>query len=294
MRDRKFWIKTAVAVSAVTVAGLCARSEYEKDNFVIESIALYSRKVRHRHRFVFLTDLHDKEFGPHNRRLKEALRSTEPDAVLIGGDTMTARHGKADLRVTAELLSAASEICPVYYADGNHEQRLREERDDYPGAYEEFCQLLGKYGVTYLADSSALIDDEVRISGLDLDDRYYGKFSVPELPVSEITADIGEADTEHYQILMAHSPLFFDAYAGWGADLTLAGHFHGGTIRIPGLGGLMTPQFQFFSPYCAGTFRKGDAVMIAGRGLGTHTVNVRIGDRPQICIIEITPGKRQS
>ena len=37
-------------------------------------------------------------------------------------------------------------------------------------------------------------------------------------------------------------------YADWGADLVLSGHFHGGTIRIPGLGGVMTPQLQFFSP----------------------------------------------
>ncbi len=30
---------------------------------------------------------------------------------------------------------------------------------------------------------------------------------------------------------------FFDAYAGWGADLTLSGHIHGGIVRIPGIGG---------------------------------------------------------
>ncbi len=288
MRERRFRTKAAAAL-ILAAAGLCLRSEYEKDNFVTESLALYSPKVRRRHRFVFLTDLHDKEFGPGNARLIQAVRDACPEAILIGGDTMVAKPGRADLKVTEELLCAFSGIAPIYYGNGNHEQRLMEESSDYPGVYEAFCELLLKYGVIYLADSSAFIDDDIRISGFDLDKKYYGKFSVPELSAAEISQGTGPADPERYQILLAHSPLFFRAYTDWGADLTLAGHFHGGTIRIPGLGGLMTPQFQFFSPYCAGTFRKDGRVMVAGRGLGTHTINVRIADRPQVCILEISP-----
>lgn len=100
---------------------------------------------------------------------------------------------------------------------------------------------------------------------------------------------LGMADSGRFQILMAHSPMFFDAYAQWGADLTLAGHFHGGTIRIPGLGGLMTPQYQFFLPYCAGDFEKNEHRMIVGRGLGTHSVNIRLGNRPQLMAVRLLP-----
>ena len=53
---------------------------------------------------------------------------------------------------------------------------------------------------------------------------------------------LGRPQTETFTVLLAHSPMFFREYAEWGADLTLAGHFHGGTIQIPFLGGLMTPQ----------------------------------------------------
>lgn len=62
-----------------------------------------------------------------------------------------------------------------------------------------------------------------------------------------IEKKLGPASRDHFQILLAHSPLFFEAYRKWGADLTLSGHFHGGTIRLPVLGGVMTPQYQFFS-----------------------------------------------
>lgn len=84
----------------------------------------------------------------------------------------------------------------------------------------------------------------------------------------------------------------FEEYAAWGADLTLSGHFHGGTIRLPVLGGVMTPQYQFFYPRCAGEFelpgRWGErSRMIVGRGLGTHSINIRLNDKPQVVVIRL-------
>lgn len=95
------------------------------------------------------------------------------------------------------------------------------------------------------------------------------------------------AGKDCFQILLAHSPLFFDAYRKWGADLTLSGHFHGGTIRIPGLGGVMTPQYQFFLPVCAGTHEREGRYMAVSRGLGTHSINIRLNNRPQLLAIRL-------
>lgn len=73
--------------------------------------------------------------------------------------------------------------------------------------------------------------------------------------------------------------------------MTLAGHFHGGTIRIPGLGGLMTPQYQFFVPWCAGSFEKDGKRMLVGRGLGTHSIDIRLNDLPQVLVVRLLPGR---
>ena len=73
------------------------RSEYEKDCLVTDTYEIRSPKLTEGGRtLVFLTDLHDKEFGPGNRRLLEAIRAAGPDAVLIGGDMMVAK-GKGEL-----------------------------------------------------------------------------------------------------------------------------------------------------------------------------------------------------
>ena len=101
---------------------------------------------------------------------------------------------------------------------------------------------------------------------------------------------LGQPDEKRFSILLAHSPVFFEEYAAWGADLTLSGHFHGGTIRLPVLGGVMTPQYQFFYPRCAGEFtdEKGRR-MLVGRGLGTHSINIRFCDKPQVLVVKLKP-----
>ena len=101
------------------------------------------------------------------------------------------------------------------------------------------------------------------------------------------------SDHDRFQILLAHSPLYFEQYADWGADLTLSGHFHGGTIRLPLLGGVMTPQYQFFLPWCGGEFEKDGRKMLVGRGLGTHSINIRLNNISQLLVIKLLPDKKQ-
>ena len=87
--------------------------------------------------------------------------------------------------------------------------------------------------------------------------------------------------------MLSHSPLFFDAYLSWGADITLSGHFHGGTIRLGSNIGLMTPQFQFFSDKVVGLKRKDNSYLIISSGLGTHSINIRFNNKPQVVVVHI-------
>lgn len=95
-----------------------------------------------------------------------------------------------------------------------------------------------------------------------------------------------------YRILLLHSPLYLKEVAAFGADLVLSGHFHGGTIRLPLLGGLMTPQYQFFVKECSGLFQEGETKMIVSRGLGTHSIRIRLNDLPEISCIDLAADAR--
>jgi hypothetical protein len=49
----------------------------------------------------------------------------------------------------------------------------------------------------------------------------------------------------------------------------------------------MSPQYQFFLPCCAGTFQRDHRYMIVSRGLGTHSINIRFRNRPQVVVVKL-------
>ena len=286
---------TAVFLAASVMAfgaGCLARSRYERDCLVTEKYRIASEKIHGQGKtIVFLTDLHNKEFGEENSRLLETVRKVKPDAVLFGGDGMVAKRGNSDVRIPLALLTELAKEFPVYCGNGNHESRMVWKTDVYGEPYEHYRMALEDAGIRYLSNEAADLDSDIRIYGLDLPKSAYLPRS-GEIPEGLLKETLGEPDPEKFCLLLAHSPLFFEEYAAWGADLTLSGHFHGGTIRLPLVGGVMTPQYQFFYPRCAGYFEhpgKGreKSRMIVGRGLGTHSINIRLNDKPQVVVVRL-------
>lgn len=286
--DLKKWIPYLAVAAAAAGGGFFARSEYERNQLVTEYFEIHSPKIKGEPvQIVFLTDLHDKEFGPNHARLLDAIRRANPDYVLVGGDMMVAK-GVGDLTVSLNFLEQLAKEFPVICANGNHELRLRDEQQIYGEKYLEYRRALQKMGISFLSDRKLALNDEIDLYGLNLLAEHY-KPGYPKMKPDYIERILGTPDPEKFTLLMAHSPMFFREYEAWGADLTLAGHFHGGTIRLPIVGGVMTPQYQFFFPWCAGLFtgKKGKKLLV-GRGLGTHSINIRFHDKPQVVVVKIT------
>ncbi len=279
------WMVITAAAAAVW---LCLRSLYERSVFSTDVYELRSDKVTKERTFVFLTDLHDNCFGPGQRRLLAAIDRVKPDAVLVGGDMMIVKK-RAEIGDALFFMKKLAGRYPLYCGNGNHENRMDRDRGRYGDLYDRYVGELEAAGAVCLADESAVFDGEIRISGLDLDRKYYGRRCREELKAGYIVGRLGRADRSRYQILLAHSPKYADAYAAWGADLTLAGHYHGGTIWLPLVGGVMTPQYEFFRRDCQGVHVRGGHTMIVGRGLGTHSINVRLNDKSQLMVVKIAP-----
>lgn len=303
-------LKTAVKGAAAMAAGLTGifllRSESEKKRLKTEYYTIKTDKLAGGTRLVFISDLHSQRFGEKNRELLERIKGLCPDAVLIGGDMLTC--GKKTDRpphteVVSELLDGLFEAgIPVYYGEGNHETRTFER---FAGTYEKWKL---KYNdsvnplMHYLDDAYGRIPvgdglESIRIFGVTLEEKFYerqkpGFGNRQEMPAFYLEDKIGTPRPEEFTILLMHSPLYLKEAAHWGADLVLSGHFHGGTVRLPLIGGLMTPQLQFFVKECSGVHRENGTTMIVNRGLGTHSVNIRINDLPEISCIDIIGEKR--
>ena len=114
---------------------------------------------------------------------------------------------------------------------------------------------------------------------------------LPNTPMEKeyLEETLGPASKEKYQILLAHNPDYFENYAQWGADLVLSGHVHGGIMRLPLLGGVISPTLLLFPKYDGGLFKKGSSAMILSRGLGTHTLPIRIFNPGELILFTISP-----
>ena len=79
---------------------------YDNNRFVIRDYPVRSVKITAPLKLVFITDLHEKEYGPGNEKLLQAIREIGPDAVVIGGDTIISskagRHCAALIGRSAE------------------------------------------------------------------------------------------------------------------------------------------------------------------------------------------------
>lgn len=285
-------METAVVIAGLILILAYVRSEHEKRHFTVDTYTIRSEKVKEAKTLVFLSDLHGNHYGGNQEELLAAIQQINPDAILIGGDMMVTgkRETDIDIETALLLLKSLAVQYPVFHGHGNHENRLDWNRSKYGDIYDRYRQELEAAGVVFVSGKQkAGLGDDVAMAGLDIEQEYYKKVAPKQMEVSYIQDEIDSADGHKFQILLAHSPLFFDTYAQWGADLALAGHFHGGTIRFPWLGGLMTPQFHFFHPYCGGMFEKSGRYMIVSRGLGTHSVNIRLNNRGQVVTVKLEP-----
>ena len=185
-----------------------------------------------------------------------------------------------------KFLKQLSEEFTVICANGNHELRLRNEKETYGNKYREYRQALNEMGITFLSDQKIALDEDIELYGMNLIPEYY-KPGYPKMKKGFMEKVLGRPQTETFTVLLAHSPMFFREYAEWGADLTLAGHFHGGTIRLPFLGGVMSPQFQFFIGRDRGEYMQGDSRMIVSGGLGTHSINLRLNNPSELVVAEL-------
>ncbi|MDE6892596.1 MAG: hypothetical protein K2P50_12455, partial [Lachnospiraceae bacterium] len=109
------------------------------------------------------------------------------------------------------------------------------------------------------------------------------------MEVSYLDRLIGRPDKSRATVLIAHNPRYFEVYAGWGADFVVSGHVHGGLMRLPFLGGVISPALKLFPKYDGGEFHEGKSTLILGRGLGTHTLPIRIFNPGEVVVIDAAP-----
>ena len=282
------WLMVAFTVIAVLAVFFLIVMIIDGNRFHVVEYQLYSNKIEKEHRYVVLSDLHNKSYGEMNNKLIRKIVGLNPEGILIAGDILTAKPEKS-YEVALDLIKNLAKKYPIYYGMGNHETRLFLYPETYGDMGERYLADLNKASVDFLKNESLQCEDNIRITGLDMNRAYYKRFKKEPMDSSYLQETLGEADSGKYEILLAHNPDYFDEYAAWGADLVLSGHVHGGMMRLPILGGVVSPAFKLFPKYDGGIFKLGKSTMILSRGLGMHTIPIRIFNPGELILVKISP-----
>lgn len=289
-------IKIILIIVAVFIVYCLIEMIRELRDFRVTKYRICSQKlngIKREKKIIFLSDLHNRMYGEENERLLESIRNQHPDLILIGGD-MLVRKDRNSYDKTVHFLAKLPGICPVYCANGNHEQKLKELPDKYEQSYEEYKKALTASGIHMLENASETVKlDEVpvKLSGLEIPLGAYARFEKKELSLKEITDRIGEHGDD-YQILLAHHPGYMKEYLAYGADLILGGHYHGCVVQLPWIGGVISTNFTLFPKYSGGIYQEGEQTAVVSRGLGTHSVPLRLWNWPELIVLELSGNER--
>lgn len=151
-----------------------------------------------------------------------------------------------------------------------------------------------KYGITRLSGESTLLETgsgTVRLCGIDDPDIVLVQ---SQLNANAELLDLkGSISDKEFTILLTHRPELIDKYEQAGFDLVLAGHAHGGQVRIPGImNGFYAPNQGLLPKYAGGRYEKNGMTMIVSRGLAKESTKFpRFCNPPELVIIDLAGTK---
>lgn len=278
---------SVIAVAAIFFLAVMA---VDCNRFVIREYICTSDKLRKDGNFILLSDLHGKSFGSDNEKLMKAIEKLDPDGILIAGDMYTADRYE-DNSKTAGFVSRLAARYPVYYGNGNHEHKTRLLPEVFGDMYERYMDEIKEAGAAVLINERVSLPAYgIELFGVEIDREYYGKFHKKNMDETYLPHLLGTAVPHSFNLLIAHNPDYFKEYARWGADLVVAGHVHGGLMRLPVLGGVISPRLMLFPRFDGGEFGEEKSRMILSRGLGTHTLPIRIFNPGELVIVRLRRG----
>ncbi len=276
-RARKTWVIWSVAILFVlaVTAAFALDTRLQVSVYTVTSSSLPASFDGFR--IVQISDFHSAQFGEEQADLLEKIESLQPDLIVFTGDMVT--QTDMDFSPLATLLEGIDGRWPCYAVDGNHERGLPRSE------YQNLKTLLSKYDVALLKDQEVMITrgtDTITLFGAE-DPAYWGKDLNSYL--SNHPLDLGEHDG--FVLLLYHRANAFPYLSTLPVDLVLSGHLHGGLVRLPFVGGLVSPSREWFPDYTAGVYRENGTTMVVSRGLGDSVKFPRVFNRPELVLIEL-------
>ena len=225
-------------------------------------------------RIAFLADFQADQIGEYERRTLTLLKEQKADLILFGGDYVQARSKEHEEQLLAEFnaLYRSLEISAplgVYAVKGNLDHH----------SWTGWSQLFENCGVFKANNTITLNVGEVRLTLLNVHASFAPYRRRPSNPKGK------------FHIMAGHAPCFsLDTPK---VDLLFAGHTHGGQVRIPGFGPIITLSQGLPRSWASGkTTLENGATLIVANGTGMErgrAPRIRLFCPPNFVVVDLLP-----
>ncbi|MFB5677052.1 metallophosphoesterase [Paenibacillus terreus] len=274
MSRRSFLKKAAAAaVGTAALAGGYA-AVWEPGNLEVTQFTVHLPRLPasfNNMRVFHFSDMHLGFFKDEDdmRRIASVINGLQPDMICFTGDIVD--DYAESMAGSVPILNSLHAPLGKFAILGNH---------DYRGIPEGVEALYKKTGFTLLKNEHYVIHkDGQSMAVVGLEDIFMSAPD-PEAALQGLPDGM-------FKLLLMHEPDYADTAVGYGFDMQLSGHTHGGQVRIPLLGALLPPPGG--RKYIHGLYRVGAEAMplYVSRGVGTTKLPIRVLCRPEVSLITL-------
>jgi uncharacterized protein len=233
----------------------------------VSRLTIYTDKLKKTDlRIVQISDLHCDTKIRTEIKLAEVVNSLKPDIVVFTGDTINSQAALPLFKAVMKNIQCRKK----YAVLGNIDEWYWKNLDLFSGTG---FQLLNKDCIRLAKNN-----ENFSICGIN--------YSRPDRLAQVFKISV----VSDFRILLYHTPDLIKAASAAGVDLYLCGHTHGGQVRLPFYGALVTFS-RYGKKYEAGEYVVGNTVMYVNQGIGmeNNAPRVRFLTRPEVALIEVKP-----
>jgi len=223
-----------------------------------------------------LSDLHLHHVSRAYRTAIDVIRRERPHLVVITGDLVDhPEQTSACLAFLSDLRAAAG--VPVVVVSGNWDHRAFPTKQSI-AAWHKHVQ--AETGIRVLANQNVILrrhGDRMWLVGTD--DPYFGH--------ADLDASFKGVPDTAFALVLTHAPEAFEELAQRpAARLVLAGHTHGGQVRLPFIGAVRVPS-RYGTRFARGLSKLGDTFFYVNAGMGMSHLPIRFLCRPELTFITL-------
>ena len=284
------WIKRSIYIISGII--LCIAILYSYARYVgtkglhVNEYKITNTKITnnfHGFKIVHISDIHYGRTIQKNEleQMVNKINELKPDIVVLTGDLIDkdTKLTETDQTAIIETLKKIKVTINKYAIMGNHDHN-----------FAEWNSIITESHFTNINDAYELIynkgNEPILIAGISTNLK--GSLNIQDKikPINEYINNTENSINQAYKILLIHEPDYIEQIDYKQFDLILAGHTHGGQVRIPPFGSIILPPGG--KKYKNKYYKLNNTELYISYGIGTSTVNLRLFNKPSINFYRLT------